>query len=166
MDNLELLRKLVDDILSRIPDQDRARNGFVHLYGVSTICNMLAVKRGLDPELCGIAGMLHDLTNYTVGEDPNHAALSAIEAKKVLNDLQRYPRTIINRICRAVARHSDKQSVHSNMDELLKDADVLQHYLYNPNQFDIANQRAAWQGSPEKPMRLRRLDRVMHELNM
>jgi uncharacterized protein len=166
MDNLELLRKLVDESLRSICDPERSRDGFVHLYGVSAICVMLAVKRGLDPEICAVAGMLHDISNYTTGENPEHAALSAIEAKKILNSLPQFPRTVTNRICRAIARHSDKQTVHSNLDELLKDADVLQHYLYNPTLFDDTYQRAAWQSSPEKPMRLRRLDRVMAELNI
>jgi uncharacterized protein len=31
----------------------------------------------------------------------------------------------------AVLHHSDKGHVHGDLDELLKDADVLQHYLYN-----------------------------------
>jgi len=31
----------------------------------------------------------------------------------------------------AVLHHSDKGRIHGDLDELLKDANVLQHYLYN-----------------------------------
>ena len=35
-------------------------------------------------------------------------------------------------ICTAIYNHSDKAIVHSSLDEVLKDADVMQHVLYNP----------------------------------
>jgi hypothetical protein len=38
----------------------------------------------------------------------------------------------VNTICQAILHHRAKGEVHAPMDELLKDADVLQHYLYNP----------------------------------
>ena len=31
-----------------------------------------------------------------------------------------------------IAHHSDKAGVHGPFEELMKDADVLQHYLYDP----------------------------------
>lgn len=36
-----------------------------------------------------------------------------------------------NLICSAIYNHSDKHIIHSKFDEILKDADVLQHNLYN-----------------------------------
>lgn len=35
-------------------------------------------------------------------------------------------------ICDAVYNHSDKEIAHSDFNEILKDADVFQHCLYNP----------------------------------
>lgn len=40
-------------------------------------------------------------------------------------------------ICTAIHNHSSKASKHSSFDEVLIDADVLQHCLYNPI-FDVA----------------------------
>lgn len=34
-------------------------------------------------------------------------------------------------ICSAIYNHSDKHTIHDKFDEMLKDADVLQHNLYN-----------------------------------
>ena len=36
-------------------------------------------------------------------------------------------------ICQAIRHHSDKLTVHSSFDEVLIDADVMQHCLYDPN---------------------------------
>lgn len=35
-------------------------------------------------------------------------------------------------ICSAIFNHSDKDIIHEMFDEILKDADVMQHILYNP----------------------------------
>lgn len=35
-------------------------------------------------------------------------------------------------ICQAIARHSNKADIDTPFDEVIKDADVLQHYLRNP----------------------------------
>ena len=64
MDRLEQLRQVIDDIVHKNRDLEESRCGFVHLYGVSATCTILALKRGLNPELCSSAGMLHDIWNY------------------------------------------------------------------------------------------------------
>ena len=128
---LEHLRQMVDEIIPQQPDAEQRRCGYVHLYGVSAVCVLLALQRGLDPELCAAMGMLHDIWNYKVGPDPDHAHLGLPEAGRILRAAG-YSPTEIEAICTAINHHSDKASTHSEMDELLKDADVLQHYLYNP----------------------------------
>lgn len=35
-------------------------------------------------------------------------------------------------ICDAIYTHSEKEVIHSDFNEVLKDADVFQQYLYNP----------------------------------
>ena len=45
-------------------------------------------------------------------------------------------------ICAAIARHRIKDQVHGAYDELLKDADVLQHTLYNTQLPPIGKERA------------------------
>lgn len=39
----------------------------------------------------------------------------------------------IKRITAAIANHSDKHHIHNDYDELLKDADVMDHCFYNPD---------------------------------
>lgn len=61
MNRLECICNIVDRVLIERPELDHRHNGYVHLHGVSQFCSLLALKRGLDVELCAVAGMLHDI---------------------------------------------------------------------------------------------------------
>ena len=143
VERLESVRRVVDEILRLQPDEVQSRCGFVHLYGVSTACVILACKRGLDPQLCAVAGMLHDISAYKTEPTPDHALLGAQEAERIPSDLGTFTREQIDLVCDAIACHSDKDRKHSEMAELLKDADVLQHYLYNPGLTPVPRGRLA-----------------------
>ena len=128
---VELVRQVIDEILRQQPDVEERRCGFVHLYGVAQACALLALKRGLDVELCTIAGMFHDIWNYKSGNPTDDNVLGSAEAQKIMSDLGCFTEEEISAVGTAILRHSDKGRVHGDFDELLKDADVLQHYLYN-----------------------------------
>ena len=151
MNRLEHLREAIDGILRQQPDEYERRCGFVHLYGVATICALLALKRGLDPEICTVAGMLHDIWAYKVSP-ADHARLGAAEAAKLLAECAGFTDEEVSLICRAIANHGDKGRIDDEMSEVLKDADVLQYYLYNT--------------SAETPdSRKKRLDRILDEMS-
>lgn len=130
-DRTEQVRRVVDHILRTQPDEEARRWGFVHLYGVAQACAMLALKRGLDAELSTITGMLHDLSTYKTGDLVGHAQCSALLGCQILSGLGCFTESEIAIICTAIAYHRMKVEVHGAYDELLKDADVLQRYLYN-----------------------------------
>ena len=132
MDRLEKIRQIVDEICRQQPDIEEGRCGFVHLYGVSATATLLAMRRGLNSQLAATAGMLHDIWNYKVNDPTDHARLSAIEARRILAEVGGYSQAEIDQVCRAIGLHSSKGQVDEPFDELLKDADRLQHYLYNP----------------------------------
>lgn len=131
MNRLEEVHKIVDSILMDQSNLEERHCGFIHLYGVSTTCSLFALKRGVNAELCAIAGMLHDISSYKTGCSTDHAKLSSIEARKILNEMQCFDEKEINIICNAIYHHSNKQDIDNVYDEILKDSDVLQHYLYN-----------------------------------
>lgn len=133
MDRLEKIREMVNGILASNTNLDERHCGFVHLYGVSSISSFLALKRGINPELCSVAGMLHDIVTYKTGNSLEHSKLGSIEARKILNEAKCFNEEEINIICKAIYNHSDKHKIDDVYDEVLKDADVLQHYLYNTN---------------------------------
>ena len=53
-------------------------------------------------------------------------------ARNILDSLNLFSEEEKNLICSAIYNHSDKSNVHGSLDEILKDADVMQHVLYNP----------------------------------
>jgi len=134
MNRMEKVREKVDDILLHMSDSQERRCAYVHLYGVAQACALLAARRGVEAELAVIAGMLHDLHAYAAMDARDHAPKSAEMARTLLQELGSFREDEIAAVCTAIARHSDKQTVHGPLDEVLKDADVLQHMLYDPLQ--------------------------------
>jgi HD superfamily phosphodiesterase len=128
---IERLRKHIDDILLNMKDTQERRCGYLHLYGVSQACAMIALKRDQDVELATMAGMLHDFHSYKAMNTENHAVHGAVLARQILEELSLTTDNETNLICSAICNHSSKATTHSAFDEVLKDADVLQHCLYN-----------------------------------
>ena len=80
--------------------------------------------------------MLHDIYTYANLDSQDHAHKGAEMARDILNSLSIFSDDEINLICAAIYNHSDKSMIHGPIDEILKDADVMQHILYNPS-FEI-----------------------------
>lgn len=53
-------------------------------------------------------------------------------ARNILDSLNLFSEEEKNLVCSAIYNHSDKANIHDSLDEILKDADVMQHILYNP----------------------------------
>lgn len=132
VNRIERLRKYIDEILLNMKDAQERRCGYLHLYGVSQACTMIALKRNQDVELATMAGMLHDLHSYKAMSTENHAEHGEILARQILEELSLTSDNETDLICSAIRNHSSKAITHSAFDEVLKDADVLQHCLYNP----------------------------------
>ncbi len=129
---LENLRRYIDNLLFQL-DGEPCRNGFVHLYGVSAFAVMLARARGVDEELAAVCGMLHDIWTYATGDGVDHAVKGGDMIRKILAEAGDFSYDEIETVVRAVSRHSTKDRIDDPLDEVLKDADVLQHHLYNPD---------------------------------
>ena len=133
MSRLKELRTYVDNELNKIEDVEKRTSAIAHLYGVSLAATVLAKERGLDPELAAMAGMLHDLHAYKTGSYDQHAQLGADLAREILNELKLTTPKETDIICSAIYYHDDKSVVDSPMDELLKDADVIDHCFKDPS---------------------------------
>jgi len=131
---LDILRAEVDKLIISKQPYD-SRNFFIHIYGVAGFCSLLALKRGLDTELAISCGMLHDIYQITHDTIENHAVNGASVAKEILDATGLYKSEEINIITNAITTHSKKRAVHDDpYTELLKDADVLSHCLYDPDE--------------------------------
>ena len=132
MNRIEVLREYIDEVLLKMADARERRNAYVHLYGVAQACALIALKRGQDAELATMAGMLHDIHSYVNMDMEDHAHKGAILAREVLASLQITNDDEPEMICDSIYTHSEKEVVHSDFNEVLKDADVFQQCLYNP----------------------------------
>jgi uncharacterized protein len=141
MKRLAVVRNEIDHLLLNQSNDNKNLDVYIHLYGVAQNCSILAIKRGLDVELCTIIGMLHDIHTYKFGYVKEHASLGAIEAEKILRDLELFSEEEIEVAKNAIYNHSDKKTVHDKYSELIKDADVLQNSLFNYTAFPIKNKK-------------------------
>lgn len=127
---LEKLRNEIDKIILN-EKSDHIRMYISHMYGVARFCTLLAMKRNLNVELATTCGMLHDIFYMSGGTSDNHATKGAEQAETILKTMGLYSDYEIKIITTAISRHSDKKQIHEPYDELLKDADVMDHCLYN-----------------------------------
>ena len=129
---IDSVREYVNNIFDNIENAEDKRIAYIHSYGVSHCCALLAVKRGLDLELATIIGLLHDVYRFKTGISDYHgqngAEMVRVTFKYSLNNLfSDDEQTIIKS---AIYHHSDKNHLHDEYDELLKDSDVYQHLSF------------------------------------
>lgn len=132
---VDTIRKYVDKMLLENEDDNDRRCGYVHLYGVGMAAAMIAMKRGHDrayAELAEIAGILHDYISYQGKDGPNHAHECEPVVRAILIETKEFKIDELNMICQAIYNHSDKNDSGTEFDEILKDADAMQHWLRNP----------------------------------
>jgi len=129
---IEALRKYIEDILfSSIEDIELRYIYINHIVCVSQFCALIALRRGENAELATMAGLLHDVYTLIYLDSEKHAKKGAVIARDVLNKLKLTTEEETDLICSAIHNHSKKKSTFSSFDEVLIDADVLQHSLYN-----------------------------------
>jgi len=100
-----------------------------------TSCRLTCYEKRIDrktAELAETAGMLHDYAKYINNQEDDHAKKSAECAQELLKKIPDYSNEEIHSICQAISNHSKKQEIGSAFDEILKDADEIQHYFRNP----------------------------------
>jgi HD superfamily phosphodiesterase len=128
---IEILREYIDNVILHMTDTFERRCAYLHLYGVAQACALIALRRGENAELATMAGMLHDFYTYKYMDSKDHAKKGAILAREVLSELKITTDEETTLICSAIHNHSSKGGVFSAFDEILIDADVLQHCIHN-----------------------------------
>lgn len=151
MDRLDKVSMISDQLISQMAGGAWRRYATQHLHGVSEISIMLAKKRGLQPELAGVAGIMHDLYSLTTYLTKFHDQNGAEMIRPMLRDMKLFDSEEQRTIVSAVFHHCDKEGMHGAYEELLKDADVLQTWQSDP-------------AIPVNPDRIDRLSRLLVEL--
>ena len=104
----------------------------IHLSSCAKIGQLLALKRNIDPEMASIACSLHDFGRIITGKQAAHAPAGYQPLKTFLTankDLALTP-SEIEVLAQTAKNHSNKKDVGTPLEEIVKDADVLDCYQY------------------------------------
>jgi len=139
-----ILSYLFEDI-KNLSDDDRElpiKWSVMHMFSSSQLASLVALKRGLNPELLAISAALHDIGAIKTKRRENHAENASIfvyEIIEVYNSSLRGDLPLINDeeikiIHETVVNHSDKGNISDNLYvEAMKDVDSLDRYLHGIN---------------------------------
>jgi len=103
----------------------------VHMICCAKIGKLLAIKHGIDMELAAIACLVHDYGRLVTGKQDNHAANGYEPLKELLMEEGIFTEEEVELIAQSARNHSNKNDIGSPLEEVVKDADVLDCYLYN-----------------------------------
>lgn len=102
----------------------------VHMASCARIGYLMAEERGVDPELASCACSVHDFGRIITGKQAGHAEAGYVPVKEFLKNTNLFNNNEIEEISLAVKNHSKKSEIGSPIEEIVKDADVLDFYQY------------------------------------
>lgn len=102
----------------------------VHIVSCAKIGYMMAAKRGVDPTLAAAACACHDYGRIIYGKQEGHAEAGYIPVQEFLRKTNLFDEEEILQIALAVRNHSKKEEIGTPLEEIVKDADVLDFYQY------------------------------------
>ena len=125
------LLKEIDKYEELIPERDHFIDWErVHISSCAKIRYMLAEERGVDPILAAAACSCHDYGRIITGKQAGHAEAGYEPVKKFLKGTGLFDDDEIDQIATAVKNHSKKSEIGSPLEEIVKDADVLDFHQY------------------------------------
>jgi len=122
----------------------------IHMISCAKVGQYLAARRGVNTELAAIACAVHDYGRILSGKQKNHAVLGYEPVKEFLISCGYFSEAEIEIVAQAAKLHSNKSEVGSPLEEVVKDADVLDCFEYGID--------------PERPEQRSRLENIMAEL--
>ena len=102
----------------------------VHISSCAKLGYLLAQERGVDPVLAACACAVHDYGRLITGKQENHAEDGYEPAMEFLRETGLFEEDEIQQMSLAVKNHSKKGEVGTPLEEIVKDADVLDFYQY------------------------------------
>ena len=130
------LLKEIDKYEKLIPERDHFIDWErVHITSCAKIGYIMAEKRGVDPIIAAAACACHDYGRIITGKQPGHAEAGYEPVQVFLKNTGLFNDDEISQIAIAVKNHSKKAEIGSPLEEIVKDADVLDFYQYG---YDVA----------------------------
>ena len=106
------------------------QKAYFHSLQVSSLCQKLALENHLDVNIAGIMGLFHDYAQFINHSSFHHAKRSCEMIEPYCQGLNNEEKNII---MNAIENHSNKERIDDIYSEILKDADVLAQYFYEPD---------------------------------
>lgn len=102
----------------------------VHMASCARVGYILAMKRGLDADKAAIACAIHDIGRVVTGKQKDHAEAGYEPALGFLGSTGLFTEEEIKELAEAVRKHSSKAEIGTPIEEIVKDADVLDFHMY------------------------------------
>lgn len=102
----------------------------IHMASCARVGYLLAQRRGIDPELASFACAVHDYGRIVTGKQKGHAEAGYIPVKGFLKATGLFTQEEIELISLAVKNHSNKAEEGGAIEEIVKDADIIDCYQY------------------------------------
>ena len=130
------LLKEIDKYEKIVPERDHFIDWErVHIVSCAKIGYMMAEERGVDPIIAAAACACHDYGRIITGKQSMHAEAGYEPVQDFLKGTNLFNDDEIKTIAIAVKNHSKKSEIGSPVEEIVKDADVLDFYHYG---YDVA----------------------------
>lgn len=127
----QALLKVIDDHSgvdrTNAPSLDWER---VHMISCAKVGYLLAKNRGLDPIVAACACAVHDFGRIISGSQENHGPAGEMPVRAFLSQTELFNQNEIEEIASAVKNHSKKGEIGTPLEELVKDADLIDYASY------------------------------------
>ncbi len=102
----------------------------VHISSCAKIGYLLAEQRNVDPILAACACAIHDYGRIITGKQAGHAEAGYLPVQEFLKKTSLFSDEEIKILSIAVKNHSNKSDIGTDIEEIVKDADVLDFHQY------------------------------------
>lgn len=102
----------------------------IHVISCAKLGYLMAEERGVDPILAAAACAVHDYGRIITGKQSNHAEIGYEPVMEFLKGLGLFSKEEVEEIGLSVKNHSNKSEIGSALEEIVKDADVLDFHQY------------------------------------
>ena len=140
----KLLRE-IEKYEALVPERDKFIDWErVHMASCARLGYLMAQARGVDPELAACACAVHDYGRILTGKQKGHAEAGYLPGKEFLKSTALFTEDEIETIAIAIKNHSRKSEIGSPIEEIVKDADVIDFFQYGFG-FDRDEQRLRYE---------------------
>ncbi|MBR3705453.1 MAG: HD domain-containing protein [Firmicutes bacterium] len=121
-----LILEYIDQQEGKVTDRDETLNWErIHMASAGQLAWAMALERGTDPDLAACAASIHDIGRITTGRKAGHAEAGYEPAKRLLAASCLFTEEEVEIIAQAVKNHSSKDVIGTVIEEIVKDADVV-----------------------------------------